>query len=128
MLSLNAAPSLPQCAWAAWIEPVLSEPALADTHKLPLSSLSGRRMCEIQSCELKQHHAYLVVNGVNNTFHVSGHFGTFSESVTRGIGKALAQEAGASVITQYVMGFEVDAAPLDVTRALDTRLLSQPHL
>ena len=44
------------------------------------------------------------------------------------IAKALAQEAGASVITQYVMGFEVDAAPLDVTRALDTRLLSQPHL
>jgi len=43
------------------------------------------------------------------------------------IAKAFAQDAGASVIAQYVMGFEVDAAPLEVTHALDARLLSQPH-
>jgi len=43
------------------------------------------------------------------------------------IAKALAGEAGASLISQYVTAFEVDAVHLAVTRALDARLLRQPH-
>ena len=41
------------------------------------------------------------------------------------IASALAQEAGASVVTQYVTAFEVGVVPLDVTGVLDARLSSQ---
>ena len=41
------------------------------------------------------------------------------------IAKALAAEAGTSLISQWVTAFEVDAVPLAVTRALDARLSSQ---
>ena len=43
------------------------------------------------------------------------------------IAKALAQEAGANVVAQYVTAFEVQAAPFDVTRVLDARLSSEPQ-
>ena len=43
------------------------------------------------------------------------------------IAKALAQDAGANVVAQYVTAFEIQAPPLDVTRVLDARLSSEPH-
>ena len=43
------------------------------------------------------------------------------------IAKALAQDAGANVIAQYVTAFEIQVAPLEVTRVLDARLSSEPH-
>src|SRR5688500_18550808 len=43
------------------------------------------------------------------------------------IAKALAGEAGANVIAQYLTSFDIETGPMDVARALDSRLLSEPH-
>ncbi|MBK9240789.1 MAG: hypothetical protein IPL75_11115 [Acidobacteria bacterium] len=43
------------------------------------------------------------------------------------IANALAGEGGVSVIVRYAMAVQVDAPPFEVARALDARLLGQPH-
>jgi len=43
------------------------------------------------------------------------------------IAKAVAHEARASVVVQWVTSFEIQAAPLHVALTLDTRLRSEPH-
>ena len=43
------------------------------------------------------------------------------------IARALAHEAGANVVAQYVTSFDISAGPMEVARALDARLLSEPY-
>jgi hypothetical protein len=43
------------------------------------------------------------------------------------IAKALTQDAGSNLVVQYVTAFESHAEPSDLARALDTRLLNEPH-